>query len=202
MLCLANTISAQGIKQIVNVGPTPYIPVVVGDNFGFSIEADDSIAVVGAPFYRGQAVRSGAAYVFKYDGTKWNKLATLIASDTTTNANLGYSVAISGDVIVIGARGYNANQGAGYVYVKPSGGWAGALTETARLTGDVPNPNSDVFLGFSAAIQGDIIALGGPFFDDKGAILVYKKPTGGWVDTTQSATLIATPSQNLDQMGF
>jgi hypothetical protein len=39
---------------------------------------------------------------------------------------------------VVGARrddiGRNSHQGSAYVFVKPPGGWAGTLTETAKLT--------------------------------------------------------------------
>ena len=60
----------------------------------------------------------------------------LTASDAAASDFLGTSVAIDGDVMVVGAPrddvGAN-DQGSAYVFVKPASGWADA-TETAKLT--------------------------------------------------------------------
>jgi len=64
--------------------------------------------------------------------------AKLTASDTRVEF-FGDDVAVSGDTIVVGAAEDNTDadpfdEGSAYVFVKPPGGWGGALTESAKLT--------------------------------------------------------------------
>ena len=63
------------------------------------------------------------------------QLAKLRASDGGAGDFLGWSVAISGDTVVVGAPMLETVQGEGavYVFVKPASGWANG-TETAKLT--------------------------------------------------------------------
>ena len=77
--------------------------------------------------------RTGAVYVFVKPPGGWGnttETAKLTASDRAVDDDFGYSVAISGDTIVV-AAGSPTAAGTAYVFVKPAGGWADA-TETAR----------------------------------------------------------------------
>ncbi len=58
--------------------------------------------------------------------------AILLATDFEESDRLGSSVAISGNVVVVGAPGADTAQGAAYVFVKPAGGWADGV-ESAKL---------------------------------------------------------------------
>ena len=57
--------------------------------------------------------------------------ARLTASDGAQDDGFGFSVAVSGDTVVVGAEvddvGSNSDQGSAYVFVRPAGGWAGSL---------------------------------------------------------------------------
>ena len=53
---------------------------------------------------RQQRLSAGAAYVFVRNGTTWSQQAYLKASNTDANDQFGYSVAVSGDTVVVGAR--------------------------------------------------------------------------------------------------
>jgi hypothetical protein len=46
---------------------------------------------------------AGAAYVFVRSGTTWSQQAYLKASNAETDDHFGYSVAISGETVVVGA---------------------------------------------------------------------------------------------------
>src|SRR6185436_3227517 len=74
---------------------------------------------------------AGAAYVFVRNGTNWSQQAYLKASNTGANDVFGFSVAVSGDTIVVtgwgeasNSTGVNGNQsnnsfanaGAAYVF--------------------------------------------------------------------------------------
>ena len=79
----------------------------------------------------------GAAYVFTGSGSGWNQAAKLTASDGAANDVFGWSVAISGNTVVVGADyatvGGNVKQGAAYVFTEPATGWTN-MTQTAKLT--------------------------------------------------------------------
>ena len=64
----------------------------------------------------------GAAYVFVRSGTIWNLQQKLTASDGAAGDRFGYSVAISGETVVVGAHrddiGANIDQGSAYVFVR------------------------------------------------------------------------------------
>lgn len=65
--------------------------------------------------------------------------AKLFVSDGENGDHFSHSaVAVSGDTVVVGAHfddiSGNLHQGSAYVFVQPSGGWAGLLAENAKLT--------------------------------------------------------------------
>jgi len=123
------------------------------------------------------------------------QLAKLTSSDGQQYGDFGYSVAISGNTIVVGAPeetiNGNQSQGAVYVFVKPPSGW-GNMTQTARLTAS----NGAAFdrFGVSVAISGDTVAVGAPQTARDGgfvagSVYVFVQPQGGWHDMTQTAEL-------------
>lgn len=95
--------------------------------------------------------------------TVWKQLAELTASDAAGNDELGYSVAISGNTIAVGAPyetiGTNEHQGAVYVFTKPASGWSN-MTQTAKLT--VSDEALSGELGYSLAFSGNTIVAGAP----------------------------------------
>jgi hypothetical protein len=111
----------------------------------------------------------------------WVQKSKLWASDGEAGDFFGYSVAISGDTVVVGAYdddiGTNNNQGSAYVFEKPGSGWATTSNYTARLTAN-DGATGDHF-GGSVAISGDTVVVGA-YGDDsfKGSAYVFKL-TGG-----------------------
>jgi hypothetical protein len=80
--------------------------------FGGSVSVAGDIALVGA-CVRGpggvpncddeQGVRSGSAYVYRFDGTSWVEEAKLLPSDGAEGHYAGWSVSVSGDVALVAA---------------------------------------------------------------------------------------------------
>jgi hypothetical protein len=133
--------------------------------------------------------------------------AKLTASDGATDDLLGFSVAVSGATIVAGAPpatvGGNSFQGAAYVFVKPTGGWADA-TQTAKLTASDGAAGDS--LGYSVAASGGTIVAGAigatvSGHSGQGAAYVFVKPEGGWADATQTAKLTASDGAAGDTLG-
>ena len=154
------------------------------DRFGRSVAIDGDTIVVGAhqPTYQdgGETIKQpGAAYVFTKPDTGWanspgTETAKLTASDRTDGDQFGFSVAVDGDTIVIGADALNETNrsGSAYVFTKPAAGWADS-TEAARLTGS-GTANGDRF-GLSVAVAGATVMVraNGQGDDDQGAAYVY-----------------------------
>lgn len=120
---------------------------------------------------------SGAAYVFKRNGTTWAQEAYLKAPNVNTGDNFGYSVSIFGDTIVVGAQSEASNQtsitngttasadnslvgsGAAYVFKRTGNAWA----QEAYLKASNANVN-DLF-GKDVTISGDTIAVNAEYED-------------------------------------
>ena len=151
----------------------------------------------------------GALYPLRIDPLV--QQAELTASDGDKEDRLGYSVAISGNTVVVGAPqaevGSHARQGAAYVFVMPASGWARA-TQTAKLTASNGAMTNE--LGFSAAVSGATIVAGAPVamiggHASQGAAYVFTEPAGGWGSGSQpqhqAAELIANGGEPNDQLG-
>jgi hypothetical protein len=157
-----------------------------GDLFGDSVAIDGDTVMVGAPYEASNATgvdgnqgdnsayAAGAAYVFTRSGTTWSQQAYLKASNTGAGDLFGYSVAIDGDTVVIGAYGEASNAtgvdgnqgdnsalnaGAAYVFVSPTivsvtlrssgaqNGWVLESTESSNKGGTIDNTAATLRLG-------------------------------------------------------
>ncbi len=167
-----------------------------GDHFGYSVAIDGDYAIVGSI---GDSNYSGAAYVFSRSGDTWIEQAKLIASDRAPNAKLGYSVAISGTSVIVGASGdaeNGPNSGAAYVFVRDGNTWI----EQAKLIAS-DGGSGDLF-GWRVAISGDTAFIGAIGDDDNGnnagAVYVFARSEGTW---TQQAELTASDGTAGDEFG-
>ncbi len=187
----------------------------VDDNFGggaIAVNPDGNTIVVGACGQNHPCVNgTGKAYIFVKPSTGWTDMtetARLSASDAPTANGFGQSVGISADTAVIGAPianvGGNFQQGAAYVYVKPTGGWT-SMTETAKLTSSDGKGN-DIFGEVSAGAAGSIIFVGAPNAvvnrARAGAGYIFVRPSGGWQTTsTFAAKLTSSDGASGDGLG-
>ena len=126
---------------------------------GRSVALDGDRALIGAPGADGEVQSSGAAYVFgrTRDGD-WLELDKLAASDGQVADNFGFSLALSGNVAVIGARKDADNgtaSGSAYVFVRE---WDGTWTQVGKLLPDDGEPWD--YFGNSVAVSGNIGVVG------------------------------------------
>jgi hypothetical protein len=165
------------------------------DNFGASVAIDGDTIVVGAPnedsnqgtiSHAGSfptaagdndaASAAGAAYVFTRSGGVWSQQAYLKACNAEGADSFGEVVAISGDTVVVGAKGedgglpgvLNAGSlptaasdsdaangaGAAHVFVRSGTTW----TQQAYLKSS--NPGLGDLFGYPVAISSDTIVVG------------------------------------------
>jgi hypothetical protein len=135
--------------------PTP----AAGDQFGVSIAANATYILVGAPNDDAGARDAGAAYLF--DATTGGLLRVFQKPNPAAEDNLGRSVALFGNNILIGAPGDNTSTtGAAYLFDNATA----ALTQTFQN----PTPADDDQFGFALATAGDRYLIAAPF-DHEGA---------------------------------
>jgi hypothetical protein len=154
------------------------------DNFGYAVALEDGIAVVGARG-RDEVVESvGAVYVFEGSGASWTEIAKLELPEPHAYATFGSSVAIEGDLIVVGSPRYGSfSTGAAFVYRLVEDEW---VYEDTLL--DPLGEYYDIF-GTKTSIKNGLIYVGSPNGNgavaDTGALFVYKKYEDGWKDISK-----------------
>jgi RHS repeat-associated protein len=160
--------------------------VAYQDYFGYSVSISGDYAIVGAYGDDDGGSSSGAAYVFKREGTDWIEQAKLMASDAAASDYFGRAVAIGGDYAVVGAyrdddRG--TDSGSAYVFKRESTDWF----EQAKLTAS--DGAAGDYFGWSVSISGDYVVTGAYKADgiesDTGAAYVFKRQGVEWIQETR-----------------
>ncbi len=165
------------------------------DSFGAAVAISGNTLVVGAPGHDpGGKPDAGAAYVFVRNGTSWTASppVKLVPSNVVAGDGFGQAVAISGDVIVVGAPhsgSGGAAAGQAYIFVRSGGSWT-QWTQTKTLTGGTAAAPGDAF-GYAVAISdsGSVktVAVGAPFFPAPpagvGLVHVFDGSGTNWAQT-------------------
>ena len=100
---------------------------------------------------------SGSAYIFVRNGQTWIQQAKLVASDAATDDGFGFSVGISGENAIVGAKGDDDAgrfSGSAYVFSREGQTW----TQQAKLNASDASETDE--FGVSAAIDGDYAVVG------------------------------------------
>jgi hypothetical protein len=169
-----------------------------GDRFGTSVAISGTTVIVGA-YHADVGVNpdQGAAYVFvkAQTGSSWTQQAKLTASDGASSDIFGYSVAINGSNVVVGAYlddvGANSDQGSAYVFVRSGTIW----TEEQHLFASDGTTAS--YFGESVAISGTTAIVGSY---SREATYIFIRPTGNtW---TQQQILHIPDGTGLDYFGI
>ena len=152
-----------GIEKKLNSG----LLFVNNTFFGVAVSIDSDRLVVGA----GQENIPGettenAAYVFDRNeagSNNWGLVKKVVASDDVSGNAFALSLAISGDSLVVGARGApigaNTQRGAVYVYKQNTGGADNWGQEKKVIAAD--GASGDLF-GWSVALDGKTLVVGAP----------------------------------------
>jgi len=207
-----------------------------GDHFGCAVSASGDTIVVGAwsedstvagvngAQADNTSPNSGAAYVFTRSGTVWSQEAYLKASNTGGNDWFGESVAISGDIVVVGARQEDSNAtdingdesddsaqsaGAAFVFARSGTTWSqeAYLKASNAEAGDhfgvsVSASASTIVVGATeedssaSGVNGDELDNGA---EDSGAAYVFTRDGTDW---SQEAYLKASNPSNFDSFAW
>ncbi len=143
------------------------------DRFGFSVAVSADTIVVGVPLEDGGAT-GGSVFVFARSGATWSQQGLLKATQGALGDNFGWSVAVSGSTVVVGARGEDSaatgvngdetddsasGAGAAFVFVRSGTTWSQQAYLKASNT-----QAADAF-GASVAVSGETIVVGADFED-------------------------------------
>jgi hypothetical protein len=168
---------------------------------GYSVALSGPQIIGGAIHESHAGSHCGAAYVFENTSGNWTQTAKLIATDGGTSHLFGYSVALHGDVAVVGAIGVPQvsyqNVGAAYVFERQGTQWP----QTQKLIS--PNPSSTQFFACAVAVNADAILVGA--FNNHlgavagGAVFAYRHPAADWV---QSQVLLPADLTTSDNFGI
>ncbi|MCX7554183.1 FG-GAP repeat protein [Marinicella sp. S1101] len=151
------------------------------DSYGASVSLSGNLALVGAPGDDINFNLTGSAYIYEFDGTNWNEIAILTASDGSAGDNFGNSVSLSGNRALIGAfkeDDQSAGSGSAYVFEFDGNNWV----ETAKLKASDPSFNAS--FGNAVSLSGDR-ALIGAFWENSsvGSAYVFDYDGINWTET-------------------
>lgn len=174
----AGAITQQAYIKASNTG--------AGDGFGMAVAVSGDTMVVGAGYESSggtgvgadpndnSALSAGAAYIYVRQGGTWVQQAYLKPSNSGAGDWFGFSVAISGDIVVIGAPYEDSNattingnggnnslldSGAAYVFVRNGSNW----TQQAYLKAS--NVGGQDYFGSRVAVSGNTVVVGAPSED-------------------------------------
>jgi hypothetical protein len=170
--------------------------LAVGNNLGLAVALQGDTAVIAAP---SQDAGRGAVYVFTRSGATWTLQQKLTAGDAAAGDQFGYSVAISGGAILVGAPlctiGSEPTQGAVYAFTSDGTTW----TQQQKLTSS-DGYGTDEF-GKALAMDGDTALIGASFKmvgAGQGAAYVFTRSGAAW---SQQQELTAADGAGGDQFG-
>ncbi len=172
-----------------------------GDIFSacVSMNRAGDLVIVGAP-HRGN--RTGAAYIFRFDGSQWNEERRLISPVPSYDRNFGIDVSLSGDGLtaLIGA---NMGSGGGsahvFRYLPTAGTWVHEETLIGADTG-----SEDLF-GSGVALDGagNSALIGSLYHDENGfnagAAYLFRFSGSKWFER---ARLLASDGASEDWFGY
>ena len=174
-----------------------------GDELGYSVAVSNATIVAGALDH---AVASngdeGEAYVYMMPSSGgWSnatQTAALSASDGLSNDQLGFSIGVSGSTVVAGAPyhtvGYDADQGAAYVFDLPTPGVAASVSlqlNPTSITADgssTSQATASVTDAYGNPVSGDLANM---TIKSDGGQTIGPLKTGSMAGTYQ-ATITAT----------
>jgi len=157
--------------------------------YGNAVALSGDTALVGAYGAYGAGLRAGAAYVVVRDGETWSLQQELIPGDGAVGDQFGWSVALFGDVALVGAPwDDDAGDGCGSAYVFERSG--GVWTQRQKLTA-ADGAEGDQF-GGAVALSGATALVGARLDDDagegSGSVYAFVHSGGAWVEQQKLTT--------------
>lgn len=157
-----------------------------GDSFGRSLAIEGNYLAIGSDRVKqvGNRMRSyGSVYIFKKQKDDWVQQTRLLANDhdKKTEQNFSYSIAISGDCLIVGDPLDNSKKkwaGSAYIFRRTGDSWV----QEAKIQATAPKAMAH--FGESVAISGNYVVVGAPNeagnHKQEGAVYIFKKTGDTW----------------------
>jgi hypothetical protein len=144
------------------------------DRFGEAVAISGDLLVAGAKYDNEAGHSAGAAYLFRNVGGVWRQEAKLIGDQTDEGDILGWSVAVDGERVVLGAP-FRSDDGrlhsGGVLVFEPVGG---VWRQVARLVS--PSPSQHDYFGVAVAVEGDAVLVGATGSEN---VYAFERGSGG-----------------------
>ncbi len=143
-----------------------------GAEFGYSVDIDDGVVIVGAPLSDRFGFRQGVAYLF--DAATGQILQTLRPGydSRTNNTRFGWDVAIDNGIAVVSSRFVEGDM------TKDDGGvWVYDVATGDLIVEIIPLIRFDRRFGYQVALGGGLLAVSAPN-DGSGEVSIYNPLTG------------------------
>jgi hypothetical protein len=175
---------------------------------GYAVAISGNTAIIGAIRSNTTGEDSGAAYIFVRNGDIWVQQAKLVGDNIESRDNFGFSVAISGDIVVVGSPN-NTSTGSAYIFERVGAEWI-QRRNRVRLRMFPYDPRGKGLIqsaasgfGYSVAITGKRIIIGSKSTkigtDAVGAAYIFVPDEGTF--WKQSEQLVASNGKRDDQFG-
>ena len=171
------------------------------DEFGTALALSGDLLVVGAPLHDAAVSNSGAAYIYRFDGSAWALEQKLTVAEGLNGDAFGDAVAIATDTVFIGAP--TRTNGAGDAGVVYPFRWDGVSAWLPEPVLGSPSTGFEHFFGAALAAQDARLVVGeyGNTLDgeETGAVHIFRDEGGAW---TFETTLTASDANGGDRFGF
>jgi hypothetical protein len=164
------------------VKPPAGLSVLATGRFGASVSISGDILAVGAPIDYTCTPASGSVYLYQRDAQGvWQYIKT-IKVDTSSN-HFGWSVALDGSRLVVGAPAPTGGHGEAYLFDHNQGG-----TDAWGLVSQLmPADQVGAHFGWSVSARGNYIVIGSPAetMSTLGAAYVFTATNYVWAQQTK-----------------
>jgi len=195
--------TAGGWQQVAKLTASDGVDGDNGDFLGISLAVSGDTVVLGAALDDNEnGTDAGAVYVYVKPAGGWPAAMTetvkLVAPVAAADRGFGSALALEGDTLVVGSPGKDDALVPGEVFVYQGGGDSWTLKATLSVSGLNGSDSFGTILDF----DGQTIAVGA-FGQDgsKGAVYLYRKPSGGWSSKSHDVMLVAADGQANDFFG-
>jgi hypothetical protein len=150
------------------------------DLAGHALAGHGDLLAVGAPGVDVVADDAGAVELFRRADGAWRYDGRLAPEDLGVAAGFGGAVAVTTEVVLVGAPRDRADAGAAYLFARSDAG-------IARVATFAPDDAAAFdFVGSAVAATDDLALVGAPGADgggeDAGLVIAYRPAAGGWVE--------------------
>lgn len=175
------------------------------DLYGAGVALDRDTLVIGAPWESTGENRSGAVYIYQRSGSMFTEVQKLRPSKPSPDGRYGWSVALDGDRLVVGAPEGpppHDRKGSAEIFARSGGTWMLSQYLQPMTLGGAAN------FGFSVSVRGERVAIaaprtspfpGSPAPTEPGEVYVFEAAGETW---RQTAQLHAPIPRNTDWFGL